>query len=282
MKRYALFPILTLICGGMAFFLRFLQFQNGFEANGLPISGNPPGLLLLLLLALSIILPLFLRNMLPADDPKTPPAFPDAFAVPDAVFLTPAVMGLFLLAASGVLDLLLAFSDRMQRDPLLFGVMSILSALCLFSGIPAFRKKETSLMNPPISPDSDHPDDSDSRSIGNRFLVPVVCSVIRLVLVYRQDSMNPALMGYYTEILALMFLALALFRLSSFAFQIGQTRRFVLYSIPAAVLCAAVLAEGHPLSTTLFYAGNLLFFLGLLLQRSWVLAHSPEQPKQET
>lgn len=273
MKRYVLFPVLTLILGGIAFLLRFLQFQNGFEANGLPIPGNPPGLLLLLLLALSIILPLLFRKILPVDDPKTPPAFPDAFAVPDAVFLTPAVMGLFLLAASGVLDLLFAFSDGMQRDPLLFGVMSILSALCLFSGIPAFRKKEMSLIN---SSDSGSLD-SDSRSIGNRFLIPVVCFVIRLVLVYRQDSMNPALMSYYTEILALMFLTLALFRLSSFAFQIGQTRRFVLYSIPAAVLCAAVLAEGHNLSTTLFYAGNAIFLLGLLLQRSWVLAHSLEQ-----
>lgn len=43
---------------------------------------------------------------------------------------------------------------------------------------------------------------------GSLLLVPVVCFVIRLVLVYRVDSINPVLSDYYLELLALVFLTL--------------------------------------------------------------------------
>ena len=68
-------------------------------------------------------------------------------------------------------------------------------------------------------------------------LVPVVCPVIRLVLVYRVDSIDPVLSDYYLELLALVFLTLGFYRLSSFAFGAGRTDRFALYAGLAVVLC---------------------------------------------
>ena len=49
------------------------------------------------------------RTLLPADR-EDPPLFPAGFSVASPGLLTPAVMGLFLLTASGVLDLLFGFS----------------------------------------------------------------------------------------------------------------------------------------------------------------------------
>lgn len=268
MKRYRLFPIFTLACGCAAFLLRLSQFRNGFEAGtGLPIPGNLSGTLLIVLLAAVVVFLLASVRILP-DDRKTPPTFPDAFAVLNAAALTPVVIGVFFLALSGGLDILSGFgagaaaASGSQRECLLVGAMSVISAACYVPAILIFRKKEA---------------DAELSWNGKLFLLPVVCLVIRLVLVYRQESVNPALAAYYTELLSLVLLTLALYRLSSFAFQVGQTRRFVLYAVPAVILCAAVLAEGHSLSMTLFYAGYAILLVGLLSQRMWVLSHPWEQ-----
>lgn len=266
MKRYRLFPIFTLACGCAAFLLRLSQFRDGFEADtGLPIPGNLSGTLLIVLLAAVVVFLLASVRILP-DDREAPPTFPDAFAVLNAAALTPVVIGVFFLAISGGLDILSGFGAAAafgsQRECLLMGAMSVISAACYVPAIFIFRKKETEAERP---------------WNGKLFLLPVVCLVIRLVLVYRQESVNPALAAYYTELLSLVLLTLALYRLSSFAFQVGQTRRFVLYAVPAAILCAAVLAEGHSLSMTLFYAGYAILLVGLLNQRMWVLSHPWEQ-----
>ena len=98
-------------------------------------------------------------------------------------------------------------------------------------------------------------------------LVPVCCLVVRLVLVYRQDSANPVLAAYWVELLALVLAILALYRLAAFAYGVGRTRRFVLYAVPAVVLCLASLADGGSLSSILFNGGTALTLTGFLLQR---------------
>ena len=99
-------------------------------------------------------------------------------------------------------------------------------------------------------------------------LIPVGALVIRLVLTYRIDSVNPSLSMYYVELLALVSLTLGFYRLSSFAFQAGQTRRFSLYAGASAVLCIASLADGSAyLSSMLLLAGGGLTLMGFLLLR---------------
>ena len=195
--------------------------------------------------------------------------------------LTPAVMGLFLLAASGVLDLLFGFSGASAltgsgetvtvfvtaqgsqlfsgREHLVVGLLSLLSAASLLPAVPACRiRPEGETRKPFQSP---------------LLLVPVCCLVVRLVFVYRVESVSPSLTAYYVELLALAALTLAFYRLSSFAFQSGRPRRFALYTCAAVVLCVAALADGGPhLSSLLLYAGGATALLGFLLLR---LAHVP-------
>ena len=282
MKKQSFLPLLALVGGVAAFVLRLLQNRTGFEAaTGLPIPGNAPGLALVALLAVLALAFLLLVRRLPREaDPG--PAFPEEFSSGSAGQVFLPVAGALLMLLSGLADLAEALGGvnllaRLQAaaDPygaaamesvsgfapkaqLLLGLLSLVSGAAVFLAAAACRR--------------------GSREAGSSFqgallLAPPVALVVRLVLAYRLDSINPALEAYYVELLAVVFLTLAFYRLSSFAFQSGRTRRFTLYACAAVVLCIAALAEVGPhLSSMLLYAGGAAALLGFLLLR---LAHIP-------
>ena len=281
MKKYVLWPLLAAIGGVGAFLLRLLQRSTGFEVDtGLPIPGNLYAILLVAwFVVLAAVCLLAARPLLPADR-EDPPLFPTGFSVASPGLLTPAVMGLFLLAASGVLDLLFGFSGASAltgsgetvtvfvtaqgsqlfsgREHLVVGLLSLLSAASLLPALPACRiRPEGGARKPFQSP---------------LLLVPVCCLVVRLVLTYRVVSVDPSLTDYYTELLAVVFLALAFYRLSSFAFRAGRTRRFAVYAALAIAFCLATLADRPDPARLLFYLGGAVTLFGFLLQRTAVLA----------
>ena len=281
MKKYMLWPLMAVIGGGAAFALRLLQRITGFEADtGLPIPGNPYAVLLVIwfvILAAGCLLAA--RATLPVDR-EDPPLFPAGFSVASPGLLTPAVMGIFLLAASGVADLLSGISGASAltgggemvtvfvsasgdplfsgREHLLVGALSLLMAASLFPAVPACRAR---------------PEGEARRPFQNALLlVPVCCLVVRLVLTYRAVSSDPSLTDYYPELLAVVFLTLAFYRLSSFAFRAGRTRRYALYAVLAIAFCLAALADLPDTARLLFYLGGALTLFGFLLQRAAVLA----------
>lgn len=285
MKKQWMLPLTAVLGGAAAFVLRLVQNRTGFEsATGLPISGNAAGTALAALLAVLAALLLFLARQLPQETEQGP-AFPSDFSTGSTKLLTLPLAGVFLIALSGLADLyeglglgsLLwkihaaaplndpytlstamglelygasAFSSKAQ---LLMGLVSILSAAGLFSGLLACRAREGA---------------APKAFNGNLLLIAPVGLVVRLVLTYRIDSVNPVLAAYYVELLALVFLTLGFYRLSSFAFRAGRTRRFALYAGAAAVLSIATLADSvRYLSSILLYTGGLLALLGFLLLR---------------
>lgn len=284
MKKQWMLPLAAVLGGAVSFALRLAQRRTGFEADtGLPIPGAPAGIALAVLLAALAVLFFLLTRQLPRET-ENGPAFPADFAVGDARLLTLPVAGAFLMALSGLADLyeglglgsLLAqmanaagsgydaalaagsagFSGRTQ---LLMGALSILSAAGLLLALYASRPG----------------DGAEPKAVnGNLLLIAPVGLVVRLVLTYRIDSIDPALAAYYVELLALAFLTLGFYRLSSFAFRAGRTRRFALYASAAVTLSIAALADGSPyLSSLLLYAGGALALLGFLLLR---LAFQPQ------
>ena len=281
MKKYMFFPLLTLAGGAGAFVLRLLQRLTGFEAaTGLPIPGNLPAMALMVwFLAVAAVCFFVGRVLLPADR-EEPLLFPASFSVASAGLLTLTVMGIFLLAVSGVLDLVSGLGDRVPvltggdvavtyvygfdpghtdlfsaNEHIIVGVLSLAMAVSLFPAAAACRRSGE---RKPFQ--------------GSVLLVPVCCLVVRLVLTYRAESADPALIGYYPEILAVVFLTLAFYRLSSFAFGAGRTRRFALYTAMAAAFCLASLAGGTDLPRLTFYAGGALTLFGFLVQRTAVLS----------
>lgn len=272
MKKEFLLPAAAVGGGAAVLVLRLLQNRTGFEPDtGLPIAGNPLHIAIPVLLAVLAVVLVLLCRRLPSET-EEPPAFPQAFSTPGTGLLTLTVTGVFLMAASGVLDLLtglgfglpaadadyaltasglLALSGVTPRESLLMGLTALVSAVCLFPAAAACRSREGT---------------SKSCS-GTLLLAPPVCLVVRLVLVYRTDSINPTLASYYMELLALVLMTMGLYRLSSFAFKAGRTRRFAFYSSAAAALCIAAPADGLGLSSLLLCAGGGLTLLGFLLQR---------------
>ena len=276
MKKEWFLPLTAILGGIVAFVLRLLQNRTGFEpSTGLPIPGNPAGLALIaLLLALAAVLLWMVCRIPKESDPG--PVFPDSFSTANTALLTLPVMGVFLIALAGLADVAEAagmgnlisamqsaaggdaaveipgtlLSGKMQ---LILGLLSLLSAVCLFVAVIGCRPKgkhESGVFLP----------------ADIALLVPPAALVIRLVIIYRLDSVNPSLQEYYVTLLALVFLTLAFYRLSSFAFQAGRTRNFALYTGLAVVFCLAALADGgYYLSSLLLYFGGMLTLLGFLL-----------------
>lgn len=278
MKKHALFPFAVTLGSVIAFVLRFLQNQTGFEeVTGLPIAGNVPGLVLAgwLIMMAGFFFVLARKHF--SDEPSG--TFPAAFTTANSTLLFLPVAGLALFAVSGLVDLYegltqnrVLFQLQAAADPysafgadafsggfasvsqILLGAVSLLVALSLFPAVSACRK-----------------DGKFSGRVafdGVFLLIAPVALVVRLVLTYRLDSINPSLEAYYMELLALVFLTLAFYRLSSFAFSAASLSRFAIYTGLAAVCSLAALADGGPyLSSLLLYLGGPLTLMGFLLLR---------------
>ena len=85
----------------------------------------------------------------------------------------------------------------------------------------------------------------------------IVCTHIDKVHIHNHVIWNPVLADYYLEILGLMFLILAAYRLSGFAVQAGRPRIFSFYAEVTAVLALSMLADGAAPSALLTLGGAL-------------------------
>lgn len=268
MKRYQLIPSAALVCGVICFFLRLVQNRIGFEpGTGLPIAGSPLSIALPAVLAATALLILVLSRGLPSEKEDTKLPFTGYFFTKGPLLPTLLVSAVFLWILSGGVDILsflrqspvrnmevIASSGTFSSSRTLFlmALLTIVSAVSLFPLAVACRRSETAEF-PALN--------------SNLLLVPVACLVVRLVLVYREDSVNPTLSAYYVEILALTFLILSLYRASSFAFHCGRTRRFAVYTAFSLTLCIVGLADCRRISDALFFLGGALLMSSLLAMR---------------
>lgn len=273
MNKHMVFPALALLGGGAAFFLRLLQNRTGFDpATGLPISGNLYALALGAVLAVWALGLVWWVRRLPRNSRRS--SFPGAFAPAGTGAAVILSCGLLALLSSGFLDIFAALAspsalldhsgliasssgtaawDGLSGPVRLIpGIMSVLCGLCLFPAVSALRvygKRQESTLSSEL------------------LLIPVVALVVRLVIFYRLDSVNPALMAYYPELLALVLLILAFFRLASFPYVEANSRGFTWFTAMAVILCMTALADAAFLSEVLFWGGmavTLTAFLALL------------------
>ena len=273
-KRLMIFPVLF-AGGAVAFGLRLAQNLTGFEADtGLPVPGNLPGLVLPLFLAALGAGLFLLSRRLPQENPPGP-SFPAAFCAPGMVPFLITLSGIFLMALSGLRDFFVSITalgavsgelptmaaisltgSQSPLSTLLLACTALGCALCAFLAV--LRCKGTL-----------------SGAFPSVFLlVPVVCLVVRLVLVYRLDSVNPVLATYYPGLLSIVFLTLGFFRLSSFAFQAGRTSPLVFYAAVSLVLGLVLLADDVS-SSALFSLGGGICLTGFSFLRLTRLSQQP-------
>lgn len=283
MKKQTLFLSAAGLGGIAGFFLRLWQNQTGFEPEtGLPIPGSPAGILLVALLAAMAAVLFLLSRTLPQNS-ENPPAFPADFSTENAALLMLPVTGIFLIAFSGILDILVGLnilSSVSAELPglgtvflvvapklstalhLVLGVLSLASAGALMLSLVACR----------------HSGKRAAPFDGTYLLLPVISMVAHLVLTYRADTLNPSAQVYYVELLTLTFLVLSFSRLSSFAFEAGRTRAFALCVGFSTVLTLTLLSDSNVfLSSLLLYLGSSAVLLGFLI----LLLGEPSAPVPE-
>lgn len=280
MKAHKNLTAVMLAGGAAALALRLWQTLTGFEGDtGLAVAGHPAGIALAAVLAaLALVLVLLCRKLSGSKDGR---AFTQVFSAESAARLTVIVMGIFMMAAGGALQLLFALmggglqsvaqesgmmlavvwmGEVSPKEVMLLGVLAIASAVCLFPAVAACRHGEL-----------------DTGSFNGSFLlVPVICLVVRLVLLYRINSIDPVLQAYYVELLAVVFTALAFYQLAGFAFGQGKARWYGICSGLAVVLCVTTLGDMQDISATLFYGGCALSVLGF-----WLLYRPAEAALEE-
>ena len=278
MKKNLALPALAIFGGAASFLLRLLQNRTGFEPDtGLPVPDNIPGLALIALLVLLAAALCVLAGKLPKEqDPG--PAFPEDFSTVEPKLLMLPVMGVLLIALSGLVDLAQGLGIALPGAPGLSDAYVLTSSMEVWFPGPSFSQKARLLMGLLslasaagllLAVTACRPREGRKPVPGTVLLIAPAALVVRLVLTYRVDSVNPALEAYYVELLALVFLTLGFYRLSAFAFQAGRTRRFALYTASTVVLSLAALADSGAadLSAPLLYLGGALTLLGFLLMR---------------
>ena len=245
--------VLGVCFGAAGFALRLLQNRTGFEPDtGLPIPGNIPAMALPALLVLAAVAVYLLAcRCLPQKAEEK--SFGELFRLEDKGGLSAVLAGGCIMAASGVLELLdtvggsaaAVSADGMEvvavgagtgGSGMAIGVLSAAAGICLVAGAILCRKEHT---QPLI------------------LLAVPVCLLVRLILVYRLLSTDPVLADYYLEILGLMFLILAVYRLSGFAVQMGRPRLFAFYAGVTAVLALTMLPDGVSSAVLLMLGGAL-------------------------
>ena len=129
MKYFKKVSLAVAVGGGVALVLRVLQNLTGFEPDtGLAIPGHPVGVILPVVLAgVAVILFVLSRKLSGAAEER---AFTQVFYTESPALLTVIVLGVFLLAASGALQLLPMI---MQNSPQMVmtneGMMQLLPGL---------------------------------------------------------------------------------------------------------------------------------------------------------
>ena len=144
MKKHLALPALAVLGGAAAFLLRLLQNRTGFEAEtGLPVPGNVPGLALIALLVLLAAVTCVLVGKLPGEQS---PAFPADFSTTEPKLLVLPVMGVLLIALSGLLDLAQGLGISLPSVPNLNDAYVLTAAMEVWFPGPFFSQKALLLM----------------------------------------------------------------------------------------------------------------------------------------
>ena len=225
--------------------LRAAQCSTGFDADGLAVRGNVPGILLLALLALAAAY-FFIAaaRKLPAQREETG-ELADNFGFQGMPAALCVVAGAFLT----VLGAAASVRSYGSLTTLLLSAFIAASAFCLLYTVFALYR------------------DNDVQDVA--LLAPVCCLVVFLIFLYRSDASDPVLARIYVELLATALLTYSAVERAAFAFRNGSPRVYLPVSAMAILLSAAAAAELESLAKLLFFAGCALIELGFLCAAKW-------------
>lgn len=224
--------LLCLIGGG----LRFWNLDVAVDGFGLPLSGQP-STLILILFSLLMVVPAFLfgRSSVVPDGKRHVMTFTGSgFAV--------SLVGAVLLFVGAMLSAGECLLFGGSTASLLMCMLGIVSAVCLM--VVAYVRR------------------SGKGSYPVAHLIPIVYLILKLILNFKDWSTDPVVLDYCFIFFALVFTLLAVYHGVGFLFDAGKPRRVFFHSFMAIYFCALAtveaLVEGS-LSTAVNYMGFLLW-----------------------
>lgn len=252
MNHKHFFPMGLLLSAPLAAAARFLFLTLGLDTQGLPITNHPTALLLV---AVSILFPL-LYLVLVVKSPCREKAF-SVWARPRPAL--PAIVGgaLVLLGAAGEL----LYSGAATTGNRLLCTLGVVSGLCMI--LCHLFRVTGNRKNPPTE------------------LVPVVYLVIKLIVNFKNWSVDPVILDYFPMLMALIFALLSLYGAAGFLFDEGRPGRTLFFSAVCVFFSAMAAVDG-------VLGGNpgiIMTYLGLLLWNLPVifrLLDSGNKEEQET
>ncbi len=175
--------------------------------------------------------------------------------LPVPFFIT-ALASLAIFAGGAVLGVKIArLPGRNTADAVLalFAVLSAAStAYCSYSAFKGVSGSELGLFT----------------------IIPVVFLCYWLILSYRQRAVDPVLLDYVYEIMALIFLILGFYYSAGFNFGRLRPRKALFCMDGAIYLGIVTLADGHSLYAVLLYVGLII----VMLVNSMLLASNAKRP----
>lgn len=307
MRRSTLWPAGAVILGAAGAALRMWQRASGYDADGLPVSGALPAVVLTVFIILCA--GAFLAASL--SEPKALEDQSSAAPRGRSAALLLAASGVLILAAGAVN--LKAFADGwLEVSGALYAspagrqeAIRLFLSACLFplvlalASVPAaialLLRTRLALGSAPAQEDvpaeptaveEDDPEETEEdggtrpRGEGVRTfaaLMPPVFCWIWLVEAYRRHTSSPILWDYVLLLFAVLALLISGYFRAGFAFGVGKPRRAVFVSLLALFFFAVALPDAGDAATALILAALTLHAQAELSALLSALDHAPPQ-----
>jgi hypothetical protein len=217
--------IITLFFGFAAGGLRALELQTAWDKElGVMSPGHPASL------GLIIVSVAFLLIMLPLTRVKSKPTGERVISARHTpAYLAADIFATAALLVSAYLDIsrYAGLSDVTVEAPvslLVFSLLTVFTGLCM---LMLMRMTLRGMVD---------------RAYGFYMTVPVFWSCFWLIMEFAANSANPILLTYAYEILAIVFIVLALYSMAGFFFDMPHTSQTLLYCVLGAFFsCVTVL-----------------------------------------
>ena len=233
----------TVIAGIIGFILRRIELKTVFDPE--TMLAEPGAAVTWILIAFSVLFLAAMAFLLRrAGALAVEKGLPGAFGSYSPVPFYITALGCLAIFAGGVLlgVKVARLPGRNTADAVLalFAILSAVSAVyCAYS---AFRRVSGS-------------------ELGLFAVIPVVFLCYWLILSYRQRAIDPVLLDYVYEIMALVFLLLGFYYIAGFNFGHIRPRNALFCMNGAIYLGIVTLADGHSLYAALIYVGLIMIML---------------------
>lgn len=234
---YAILLPLLAVAGGLGgFFLRRWELAAAFEHTGLAIPGSVPSICLMILSAVLTLLLAFLC----ARRQYRPTHYTAAFAAPgNWACLVGSALASACLLLSGAAILRKAPASESRLLLLLLGVLCVASFFCvLCTALRNFRGTRSQYSLP--------------------LLVPAYTCCLWLVTSYQQRALNPTVLSYVYELLAIVCLVLAFYFTAGFSFGRTLVWPCAFFALLGIYFGLVTLADSHSLSIRLLLLSCIL------------------------